>query len=63
MRRFKIGDLVEMISIGIGEDHLDSRAVGVVVSVIESDPNQAIRVSLCSGIKVWVAGYRLEKLS
>tara|TARA_Y100001934_G_C12046215_1_gene628512 strand:- start:58 stop:249 length:192 start_codon:yes stop_codon:yes gene_type:complete len=60
LQKFKVGDLVEMTK--PVEYSLPDREVGLVLQVIESVPNQALQIGLCSGIKVWVAGYRLRKL-
>ena len=61
LEKFKVGDLAEMMT--PVEYSLPDRQIGLVIQVIESVPNQALRVGLCTGTEVWVAGYRLKKLS
>lgn len=61
-QKFKVGDLVEMTK--PVEYSLPDHDIGLVMQVIESVPNQALRVTFCSdGKEVWVAGYRLKKIS
>ncbi len=60
LQKFKVGDLVELQR--PVEYSLPDKEVGLVIKIIESVPNQALQVGLCSGIKVWVAGYRLKKI-
>tara|TARA_R100000808_G_C2155279_1_gene167323 strand:+ start:4483 stop:4671 length:189 start_codon:yes stop_codon:yes gene_type:complete len=59
-QRFSVGDLVELRT--PVEYSLPDVEIGIVVQVIESEPNQALRVGLCSGVKVWVVAYRLKKI-
>jgi hypothetical protein len=61
LQKFKVGDLVEMTK--PVDYSLPDHDIGLILQVIESVPNQALRVGFCSdGKEVWVAGYRLKKI-
>jgi hypothetical protein len=62
LQKFNVGDLVEMTM--PVEYSLPDHDIGLILEIIESVPNQALRVAFCpDGRELWVAGYRLKKIA
>ena len=60
LQKFKVGDLVEIMT--PVEYSAPDQDIGLVTQIIESVPNQALRVSFCSdGKELWLGAYRLKK--